>query len=380
MSAARPLSLYVHIPFCLSKCAYCDFASVPVAGADVGGYVAALSAELGGALARLADEGRALATVFVGGGTPTVLPERELCGVIERALAAPTVGDVEVTVEANPGTVDATSLRALRLAGANRLSLGVQSLCDASLRALGRAHTADDARRAVAAARDAGFDNLSVDLLFAIPGEPPAVYEATLAEVCGWGLPHVSAYSLTFEPGTPLTRARDAGRVAEAPEEAWALLFERTEDILAGAGLARYEISNFARPGAECAHNLNYWHLGEYVGIGAAAHSFVDGERRWNLRDPQAYAAAVHAGDSPTEGRERPTAEQRRIERIMLGLRLTEGLVLPGLHEPGTPTAAGPSETVRGLIGAGLLERVANRVALTREGRLVADTVILRLV
>lgn len=378
----RPISVYIHIPFCRTKCLYCDFASVPANHDSVAAYMRALHTDAERQLASLASQGRSLATLYIGGGTPTVVPPADLAALLTVCLnSMPVEPDIEVTVEANPGTVTCDTLARLRDAGANRLSLGVQSLSDDLLQALGRTHTATQAHQAITDAHAVGFSDLSADLIYGIPGQSPDRFEADLRELARRGLPHLSAYALTYEEGTPLRRARDAGRIAPMSEEDEAWCFARAGHVLAEYGLDRYEVSNFARPGAECRHNLTYWRRGEYLGLGAAAHSFIAGRRWWNARQHDDYVRCVTDGVSYQEGSEEITPENAWTEAIMLGLRLREGIALDTLEGPPGGTAEPPIWSKGySLQQRGLLELADGRLRLTTKGLLVADAVTLELV
>jgi oxygen-independent coproporphyrinogen-3 oxidase len=365
--------LYLHLPFCLRKCPYCDFSSVPLEGAQLAPYLAALRGEL--ALRR--DECPPLGSVYLGGGTPTALPPSALAALlaeVRRELAVRE--DAEVTVEANPGTVDEGGLAALRAAGANRLSLGVQSFDDRALAALGRIHDAAQAHQAVQAARRADFDNLNLDLIFAVPGQTEAEWEATLQAALEHAPEHLSVYGLTFEPGTPFHAALCRGELQPAAEETQARMFERARARLLAAGYRHYEISNYALPGRECRHNLNYWRGGEYLGLGASAHSFLGGVRWSNVRPPGEYVARLQAGAPPLAGAERLSRERRGEESLMVGLRLAEGVSLAGL-EPGLgqDLAAVYGRRIRALAAQGLLEAEGGRIRLGERGWLLASYV-----
>jgi putative oxygen-independent coproporphyrinogen III oxidase len=365
----RPFGVYVHVPFCASRCGYCDFNTyVPGHGVTRDGFVDAVLAEW--ALAdRVLGGAPAATTVFVGGGTPTLLPDTELARLLG---AIPRVDGAEVTIEANPDTVDRTRLRALRRAGATRISLGMQSASPHVLATLERAHTPGAAAAAARAARAAGFEHVSLDLIYGTPGERDADWAASLDAVLAAGVDHVSAYALSVEPGTRLHAHVRRGRLPAPDEDDQARRYRQADAALAAAGLAWYEISNWAAGDrARCAHNLGYWRSHDWWGLGPGAHSHVGGVRWWNVLHPARYAAAAAAGRSPAGGRERLTAEQRRTERTMLGLRLAEGLAVTG------PAPAAHSLADAGLLDRGALERGTAR--LTLDGRLLADRVAVTL-
>lgn len=370
--------LYVHIPFCVRKCPYCDFYSIPLAGAQPERYVDALVAEM----ALRAAETPPVSTIYLGGGTPTALPMELLTRILEGlrrnfAWQEP----VEVTVEANPGTVEPGTLAGLRAQGVNRLSIGLQALDDGLLTRLGRIHTAAEGRAAVAAAREAGFDNLSVDLIFAIPGETLEQWERELAAALDLGPEHISAYGLTYEPGTPFHGALCRRELAAADEETEAAMFEMADRVLPAAGYEHYEISNYARPGRESQHNLNYWRGGEYLGLGAAAHSHRRGVRWSNVGSVSEYEQRLAAGVPPVRLAERLSAAGRAEERLLVGLRLAEGVALAAVTTGlGQDSAAVYRSRIEQLGAEGLVRLERERLTLTARGRLLANRVIERLV
>jgi len=372
----RPLGLYIHVPFCVRKCGYCDFTSRAARPSTIARYVDALHREIGEFVSWCTRNDRCVATVFVGGGTPTLLPADVLAGLLGHALTAPMAPmPAEVTVEANPGTVDRGYLEQLRRAGANRLSLGVQSLSDPILRRLGRIHSAADALDALEGARDAGFDHISADLMFGVPGQTESDFRDALQQIAQRGVRHISTYALTYEPGTPFGRARASGEASEMPEERVAALFPVADEALEPYGLRRYEISNFAMPGHECRHNLAYWRRQDYRGLGVAAHSFVAGERFWNASSVLGYIRAETA-ERREAGRERLTPEQARVERVMLGFRLLdEGADMADLAIPHGTSVGGERSKIALMVSRGLVTVEDGRVRLTRAGVLVADRV-----
>jgi len=323
-----PTSLYLHIPFCASKCAYCDFNSI-VGGADLQAlYLDALTEEI----ARTGSfyNERIFNTVYFGGGTPTLLGPQALCQLLTEICRRYNVSpDAEITCEANPGTVDAESLSVMREHGFNRLSLGVQSLDDDELRLLGRRHDAAQARRALAEARAAGFTNLSLDLINALPGQTPEQWEDTLQEAIAFRPQHLSCYGLSIEDNTPLAALVEAGKLQQPDEDLGPVIYELTHDLCTAAGYEHYEISNFALAGYRCLHNENYWRNGEYVGLGAGAVSYLNGHRMKHEPDPRRWAEAALVGMAPTlVERESLDDQQRAAETLMLALRTAEGLDL----------------------------------------------------
>jgi len=375
-------SLYVHIPFCRSKCAYCDFNSYAGQERLIPAYVDALLREATfWAGSGIVDH---IETLYFGGGTPTLLPiaetQRLLDGLRQRFDVTP---DAEITFEANPESVDDTRLRTLRRMGANRLSLGVQSLDDAELRFLGRIHDAAKAEAAYGAARDAGFDSLSLDLIFGLPRQTTAQWRRTLEKAIALAPDHLSLYALTLEEDTPLARRIAAGECPEPDPDAQAEMYSWAGKRLADAGYEQYEISNWARPGHRCRHNLTYWQTRPYLGLGAGAHSYVDGYRLANERLPDTYIELVGGCGfawSPdnmpphVESFESPDAQREMADAIILGLRLTEGVSLEALGrrfdvEVGERYARDIAE----LRGLGLLESVDGRIRLTERGRLLGN-------
>jgi oxygen-independent coproporphyrinogen III oxidase len=374
-------SLYLHIPYCDSKCPYCDFNSYAVKRWPERDYAAALIAEMRAAAVRPEWADGAIGTIFFGGGTPSLFAPASIAAVLEAARDLWPWGSeaLEITLEANPGTVDADKLRGFRTAGITRISFGVQSFHPTHLARLGRIHSAAQAIEAIGAARAAGFDNLSLDLMFAIPGQTPEEWEADLATALALAPDHISAYNLTYEEGTAFHAQRRSGALTPAPEEFEVAMFTRTRRLLADAGYAAYEVSNFARPGRACAHNLNYWRAGAYLGVGAGAHGYAarpaPGVRWGNEKSPSRYLERVRADGHARVSEERLTVDQARGEFVFLNLRCTDGFAAAeftarfGL----APAAAFPHVTA--LERDGLLEQAAGRYRLTERGLLQADGV-----
>jgi oxygen-independent coproporphyrinogen-3 oxidase len=366
-------SVYVHIPFCEAKCPYCDFNSFAVEGRDVDGYLDALRIEMD---ARGVP--RRAATVYIGGGTPTVVepPQlaRYLSDVTRRLEPDP---DREFTVEANPGSLTAEKVAILREHGVNRVSLGAQSLDDRHLATLGRVHRAAQVEEAYSLLHDGGIPHVSFDLIYAIPGLTLREWIATLERVIAWKPEHVSCYALIFEPGTEFHARRAAGTLRPVRERSELAMFRWTERRLRRAGLPRYEISNFARPGCECRHNLNYWRNGSYVGFGAGAFSYRKGERVGNDRHLDRYAAAVRARGDAIVSRETLAGWAAARETIVLGLRTARGV---DLAQVGARFGVDAKHLYEPLIArlrdGGFVEREAGgRLRLARRGWRVADTV-----
>jgi oxygen-independent coproporphyrinogen-3 oxidase len=317
-------------------------------------------------------------TVFVGGGTPTVLPAdelRRLLGALQQHTVA--VGDVEFTVEANPATVTPATADLLVAAGVNRVSLGAQSFDPAELRVLDRAHAPEDVPRTVQTCRAAGIRQLSLDLIFGIPGQTPASWAASLAAALALAPDHLSCYGLTYEPDTPLRARRDAGLVHPVDEDLEAELFERTIDTLAAAGFEQYEISNFARPGSRCRHNLRYWRNEPYLGLGPSAAGFIDEVRYKNVADTAAYTAAVAEGRSPRCEEETLPPQRRARETAVLELRLIEGIDRRRFSARyGIDPVALFGDALTRHTANGLLVVTGTHVRLTRRGLLCANVVM----
>jgi putative oxygen-independent coproporphyrinogen III oxidase len=346
--------VYLHVPFCLRRCDYCAFATWDDRGHLLDRYAAAVRLEIAAAVAAGLP---AATSVFFGGGTPSLLDAAAVGSLLD---ALPLAAGAEVTVECNPDTVDAVKLAGYRAAGVTRISLGVQSMVPHVLAALGRTHDPANVRAAVDGVGAAGFDTFNVDLIYGAVGESPGDWENTLEKALALDPPHVSAYGLTVEAGTPL--AADPARHPDDDDQADK--YAVADEVLTAAGRAAYEISNWAGPGHECRHNLLYWSQGDYRGFGCAAHSHAAGRRWWNVRTPERYIDLVEAGRSPEGAGETLGAEERRIEGLQLALRTRDGV----------PAAALPVDELDGL-----LERRGERVVLTRAGRLLANEVAVRL-
>lgn len=375
----RPFGLYIHVPFCAALCGYCDFNTYIATPQDAGprGHVDALLAELTLARRVLGDGAPPATTVFVGGGTPTLLGAAELVRLLDGIRSVfGLAGGAEVTTEANPESVDAAALAALRAGGYTRVSLGMQSAVPHVLAVLERRHTPGRAVAAAREARDAGFEHVSLDLIYGTPGESAADWECSLDAALDAGPDHVSAYALTVEPGTRLAAQIRRGTIAGPDDDVLAARYEAADGRLAAAGLDWYEISNWATDeAARCAHNVGYWSRGDWWGAGPGAHSQVGGVRWWNTLHPSAWSGALAAGRSPAAGRELPDERAARLERIMLGVRLAEGLPLSELSAAGRAGAARCA--AEGLLHSGWLG--LGRAVLTLRGRLLADRVTLAL-
>lgn len=379
-AASRALGLYVHVPFCAVRCGYCDFNTYTAEDLGGGGgradYPEAVRGELALAdrvLARAGLPRRPVATVFFGGGTPTLLPAGDLTGML--AAAGDTLGvaaGAEVTVEANPDSVTPDGLAALAAGGVTRVSFGMQSAVPHVLAVLDRTHDPARVPAAVSWARDAGLA-VSLDLIYGTPGESLDDWGRSLAAALACEPDHVSAYALVVEQGTRLAARVRRGEVAAPDDDDLADKYELADDVLGAAGYGWYEVSNWARtPAGVCRHNLGYWHGDDWWGIGPGAHSHVGGVRWWNVRHPTTYAARLAAGLSPAAAREVLDAGQRLAERVLLGVRLADGLRVADLD--GAARSAVPGLVDAGLADAGAAG--AGRVTLTRRGRLLADAAV----
>ncbi len=349
-----PFGVYVHVPFCRSRCDYCAFATWTDRAHLVGDYLDAVRTDI----ERAVTAGMpAAASVFVGGGTPSLVPADDLATVLR---AIPLTAGAEVTVECNPDDVTEELLDTYSRAGVNRVSIGVQSMVPHVLAALGRTHDQANVRRAVDAVRTVPLPTFNLDVIYGAAGESLADWRSTLEQILALDPPHVSAYALTVEAGTPL--ADDPARHPD--DDVQADEYELADELLSAAGLGNYEVSNWARPGHECRHNLLYWRQHDYLGFGCAAHSHRAGRRWWNVRTPERYLEAVRAGRSTEAAGETLDAETRRIEGLQLALRTTAGVPVEALDGEAIPE---------------LVQRTGDRWTLTRRGRLLANEVSVRL-
>ena len=318
--------VYIHIPFCRQKCSYCDFPSVAGHEADMETYTDALCKELSAKGAELSARGKA-STIYIGGGTPTALPVPMLARIIQTAQAViPFADDYEFTVEANPGTVSLETMTMLSTLGVNRVSIGAQVFDDAILKRIGRIHTSQDIRDAVRWARAALIVNVSVDLMYGLPGQTMEDLKWSVGSSMDLAVTHISVYGLTVEDGTPFAREKAAGTLDLPTDEAEEEMYDYLAETLPKFGFRRYEISNYARHDFVCRHNLGYWQDRPYFGFGAAAHSYHDGQRSANVKDIGAYIKAVKCGDSPAHTEESVTREKHIEEFCFLALRTAEGV------------------------------------------------------
>jgi putative oxygen-independent coproporphyrinogen III oxidase len=364
----QPAGIYIHIPFCLTRCGYCDFNAY--AGLDElkPRYLRALLREA--TLAAPAWAGTEMASVFLGGGTPTTMAPDQLEELVHHLRGCFALSrDAEMTIEANPDTIDEVRLEALLAAGFGRLSIGAQSFDRGVLASLERIHQPAGVTRAVMAARRAGYMNLNLDLIYGAQGESLASWERTLREAVDLGPEHVSAYALTIEPATPLGRAVASGAASEPDPDLQADMFGVACELLAGAGYRHYEISNWARPGYECRHNLGYWERRPYVGLGAGAHGYRDDVRWWNVRPPEAYMEQVESGELPIGGSESLDPGDAYLEEVFLKLRILEGV----------PASWFEPERFDPFVASGLLVDDDGRLVPTERGMLLLNEIVLAL-
>ncbi|MEO8069417.1 MAG: radical SAM family heme chaperone HemW [Flavobacteriales bacterium] len=360
--------LYFHIPFCKQACTYCDF-HFSTTHKNMGAMVQALRTELMRRVHEL--RGGSVSTIYFGGGTPSLLPENDLSGIMADVRMRTSVDtDAEVTMEVNPDDVSGEAIDTWKRIGINRLSIGVQSFEKERLRAMGRAHDADQSLRSLELISAAGFNSWTMDLIYGLPGMSTAEWGEQIDRALLFAPPHISAYCLTVEPRTALHKQVERGEVIAAPDEDQAQQFEQVVQRLEEAGYVHYEISNFGKPGHFSRHNTSYWQGVPYIGVGPSAHSFDGAMRRWNIANNIRYINGVDAGDVYWE-EERPTILQRANERIMTGLRTIWGVDLDELP----PLTSGGERTIQRYAEGGHLLRNGNRLVLTKSGKLLADRI-----
>ncbi len=374
-------SLYIHIPFCEKKCVYCDFYSIETVS-PMDDFLRALHNEID--IYASTGESVVFDTVFFGGGTPSLLTPAQLESIQNHLAKAFTLSpEAEITTEINPGTMSPEKLRAYRNLGVNRISMGVQSFHDDDLRFLSRIHTADEAIRCIEAVKASGFENFSVDLMYALPNQTSERWMQNLARAAALGPPHISAYGLIVEEGTPLARLVQHQEVVPTPDNEEAALYEMTMGFLERAGYEHYEVSNYAKPGFRSRHNDNYWHHGSYLGFGPSAHSFwnVNGvpTRWWNMANLSHYCDRLQRNEKPLISSEALTRENLQMERVFLGLR-SDGLNLRTLKTefPGF-TLSTDDQVVRQLVKEQLAVFEHESLRLTAKGYVVCDEICVRL-
>lgn len=364
--------LYIHIPFCVRKCLYCDFLSVPHKMGVEEKYIDSLCREM---TLRRGAAGP-LRAVYVGGGTPSLLKDSNLARLFDcirdNFLFLPAA---EITVEANPGTLTKPGVETMLSAGVNRISMGAQSLNDGELRALGRIHSADDVRLSVELLKRCGMRNLSLDLMYGIPGQTLETWNDTLSAAVDLSPSHISSYELTAEKGTPIFDLVSSGALSLPDEEMVVEMYGHAIDHLSSAGYVHYEVSNFALPGAQCAHNLNYWDRGEYIGMGAGAHSFMDGARSANTGDLEEYVSCLAAGVVPAGKPHQVSTDEASREFLFLGLRKREGISITEAEARGIDIVTRCGE----MLDQGYIATEGTRVRLTGKGLIISNTVTVRL-
>lgn len=370
--------VYLHVPFCATRCGYCDFNTYTPgqlgSGATQGDYLDAIVAELDMAVVKHPELARGADTVFVGGGTPSMLGAgglRRLLDGVRNSFGL--ADDAEVTTESNPESTSPEFFEGLAEAGFTRVSLGMQSAVPHVLATLDRTHTPGRPAAAVAEARAAGFEHINLDVIYGTPGESMADLDTTLEAALATEVDHVSAYSLIVEPGTAMARKVRRGELPMPDDDDFADRYERIDAALSQVGFSWYEVSNWAKPGGQCRHNMLYWRDGNWWGAGPGAHSHLDGTRFYNVKHPARYAATISGGELPIKDSEGLTVEDRHTEKIMLGLRLAEGIDANLLGEDELDKARRQAE-------AGMVEFVSvdggQRIQLTNRGRLLADAII----
>ena len=372
------LALYLHIPYCLHKCGYCDFNSHPENQEESAHYVEALLKELKYYSTTLKSYN--VPTVFVGGGTPTILPPLQLKIILDTVRQHFNLTpDCEITIEANPATIKLETLQEIRAAGYNRISIGVQSFDEKELQLLERVHNEEEIHSTVHRARSAKFKNLSMDLMFALPDQTIGKWQSHLKQAIAKNPDHLSTYNLTIEPATAFFKLHERGKICLPHEDIQLEMYKTTIQILEDAGYSQYEISNFSKPGMESQHNINYWNNGEYLGVGAGASSYLNGERFKNTNLPSIYIREIETKASAVDTRERLEPLSAMGETLMLGLRLLKGIsidVFENRFQVSFQKVYGKS--VESLLSQELITFNQNRIALSRKGLFLADSVILK--
>ncbi len=382
-TVGEPFSLYIHIPYCVSKCPYCDFNSHVVPVIPEKQYTAALLSELEQYGSADDWRDRPLQSIFLGGGTPSTFSPASIGAILDRAAAIfPLEQDCEITLEANPGTVDQVNFTGYRTVGINRISVGVQSFQPRLLKFLGRAHSANDARAALEVVKEAGFENFSFDLIYANPGQSLAELDADLSAALDFQSPHLSAYNLTFEEGTPFHHEYRAGKLSSLSEDEEIAMAELIEHRFRCAGLERYEISNYAKPGRRSRHNVNYWRDGDYLGLGAGAHSYRKSSsnsaigRRWsNEKNPGRYMDHVRESNKAIVVREEIEPAKAAGEFMFLGLRMTEGIPLDSFRNRFGQSPQEFFPRMADWLADELIEEKNGFLRLTHRGLMVANSI-----
>ncbi len=376
----KNFGIYLHVPFCLQKCFYCDFFSIP-GRPDTSGYVEAVRQQIRQTAELEEIKAQQPATIFFGGGTPTMLSPEILADLLQDCLHHfDCPDDLEISIEVNPATVDGHGLQVLRRAGFNRLSIGVQSFNDQELARIGRAHSADDAAQTAQMARQAGFDNINLDLMYGLPDQELNIWQETLQQALELAPEHLSIYELTIEGDTPFSRQHSQGKLILPDEDTVLLMLEQTAWMVIAAGLTRYEISNYSLPGFECRHNINYWQNGSYLGLGPGAVSCIEGTRRAAIANVKRFCDLMETGGGWQE-EEQLDNEAAFRETVIMGLRMTAGVSLDDLNNRYKIQATTYyGDILPRLTEQGLLEISHGRLRLTDHGLLLANTVMAQLV
>jgi oxygen-independent coproporphyrinogen-3 oxidase len=368
MDKGSDIGIYIHIPFCAKKCRYCDFSSFVGLESLWEPYCDALCREL--ELCSGTASGRNIVSIFIGGGTPSLIPYGHIERILESCRQHYRISpDAEITIESNPGTLDADKMKAYANAGVNRLSIGLQAYQDRLLAFLGRIHTAKQFDEAVLLAQSNGFFNINADIIFGIPNQTMEEWQATVSRILELEIPHVSCYSLKIEDDTEFGALREKGLLAEVDDSLDREMYHYAIDAFDNAGLKQYEISNFAKPRRQCRHNMNYWLRGEYLGFGSAAHSFIAGQRYANTPDVRRYMEGISAGIPELSERYAVSGEEALSESIILGLRLTEGIDIGYLSaKHGVDVESRYGDKIKLLLDRNLVESDGAMVRLTKKG------------
>lgn len=367
------IALYIHIPFCIKKCLYCDFHSFRFDISLFTQYKLALLKEIG----LYSNRDFTIETVYIGGGTPSVFPLEYISEIVK---AIPSLGKIsdnlEFTIEVNPGTIDREKLEVYKSLGINRISIGIQSLIDEELKTLGRIHTKEDALYSIQLAKEVGFNNINVDLIYGIPGQNLESWGYTLRKVLDLDITHVSIYGLMYEPGTPLYKFLIRKRISPMSEDLELEIFNLTQEVLKEYDFSWYEISNYAKKGYECRHNMTYWEGGDYLGLGSSAHSLIEGTRYSNTPNIESYVKLLSSGKSPRVWIERLPPLERAKELIILGLRMKRGVSLREVYQRTRIDVSHLfNDNIKKLVDEGLISFKDERIALTERGRLLGNLV-----
>lgn len=367
------IAIYIHIPFCIKKCRYCDFHSFRYDISLFCQYKSALLKEI----ERYSNQDYFIDTIYIGGGTPSIFPSEYLREIIDAVSSLGKISSyLEFTIEVNPGTVDREKLEGYKELGINRISIGVQSLIDEELKILGRIHTRDEALYSIQLAKEVGFANINVDLIYGIPGQSLESWRYTLKEVLDLNITHISIYGLMYEPGTVLYKSLIMGEITPMPEDLELEIFNLTQEILNEYNFSWYEISNYAKKGYECRHNITYWDGGDYLGLGSSAHSFIRDTRYSNTPNIEAYIRLLSNSKSPRIWIERLSPLEKAKELIILGLRMRRGVSLKEVYQKtGVDVSYLFKENIKKLVEEGLISYKDERIALTEKGRLLGNLV-----